>query len=64
MRICEYEPGLNTRPNDGKCDRAGNFVIGHIPVPHAPLAVERAVLGGAVSRIEETSQKELQPQAQ
>lgn len=28
VRICEYEPGLNTRPNDGKCDRAGNFVIG------------------------------------
>lgn len=26
--VCEYEEGLNTRPNDGKCDRHGNFVIG------------------------------------
>jgi L-arabinonolactonase len=28
VKICDYEPGLNTRPNDGKCDRQGNFVIG------------------------------------
>ena len=27
-KICDYEPGLNTRPNDGKCDRQGNFIIG------------------------------------
>ncbi|EKX33599.1 hypothetical protein GUITHDRAFT_147780 [Guillardia theta CCMP2712] len=26
--ICPYEEGLPTRPNDGKCDREGNFVIG------------------------------------
>ena len=26
--MCDYEPDLNTRPNDGKCDREGNFVIG------------------------------------
>lgn len=28
MQVCDYEPELNTRPNDGKCDREGNFVIG------------------------------------
>ena len=28
VKICDYEPGLNTRPNDGKCDRQGNFIIG------------------------------------
>ena len=27
-KICDYEADLNTRPNDGKCDREGNFVIG------------------------------------
>ena len=27
-KICDYEADLNTRPNDGKCDRMGNFVIG------------------------------------
>uniref|UniRef100_A0A7S0VDI7 SMP-30/Gluconolactonase/LRE-like region domain-containing protein n=1 Tax=Hemiselmis tepida TaxID=464990 RepID=A0A7S0VDI7_9CRYP len=27
-KVCAYEEGLNTRPNDGKCDREGNFVIG------------------------------------
>jgi len=27
-KVCDYEPDLNTRPNDGKCDRDGNFVIG------------------------------------
>lgn len=26
--MCDFEPDLNTRPNDGKCDREGNFVIG------------------------------------
>ena len=26
--LCDFEPGLNTRPNDGRCDRDGNFVIG------------------------------------
>ncbi|MCY0389438.1 SMP-30/gluconolactonase/LRE family protein [Robbsia sp. Bb-Pol-6] len=26
--ITDIEPGLNTRLNDGKCDRAGNFVFG------------------------------------
>lgn len=27
-RIAEIEPGLNTRLNDGKCDRQGRFVFG------------------------------------
>lgn len=27
-KICDFEPGLNTRPNDAKCDRTGNFIIG------------------------------------
>ena len=26
--LSEFEPGLNTRPNDGRVDRFGNFVIG------------------------------------
>ena len=26
--ICDYEAGMDTRPNDGKCDRQGNFLIG------------------------------------
>lgn len=28
QKICDYEDGLNTRPNDAKVDRHGNFVIG------------------------------------
>jgi len=27
-KVCDFEPGLNTRPNDGRCDREGNLVIG------------------------------------
>ena len=28
QKICDFEEGLNTRANDGKCDGAGNWVIG------------------------------------
>jgi L-arabinonolactonase len=27
-KICDFEADLNTRPNDAKCDRAGNFIVG------------------------------------
>ena len=27
-KICDFEPGLDTRPNDGRVDRNGSFVIG------------------------------------
>jgi len=27
-KVVDFEPELNTRPNDAKCDRQGNFVIG------------------------------------
>ena len=27
-KICDFEPDLNTRPNDAKCDHAGNFIVG------------------------------------
>ena len=27
-RLTDFEPGLNTRPNDGRVDRSGNFIIG------------------------------------
>lgn len=27
-KLTDFEPGLNTRPNDGRVDREGNFVIG------------------------------------
>lgn len=38
-RICDVEPGLNTRINDGRCDRQGRFVFGMLNEsddPHAP----------------------------
>ena len=28
QKICDFEEGLNTRANDGKCDGEGNWVIG------------------------------------
>jgi L-arabinonolactonase len=28
QKICDFEEGLDTRANDGKCDGAGNWVIG------------------------------------
>ena len=28
QRIVDVEPGLNTRVNDGRCDRQGRFVFG------------------------------------
>ena len=31
-KICDFEADLNTRPNDGKCDHEGNFVIGTVCV--------------------------------
>eukprot|EP00227_Mantoniella_beaufortii_P010203 CAMPEP_0197590938 /NCGR_PEP_ID=MMETSP1326-20131121/12306_1 /TAXON_ID=1155430 /ORGANISM="Genus nov. species nov., Strain RCC2288" /LENGTH=660 /DNA_ID=CAMNT_0043156253 /DNA_START=110 /DNA_END=2089 /DNA_ORIENTATION=+ len=32
--LCAFEPGLNTRPNDGRVDRHGNFIIGSYNKSH------------------------------
>ena len=41
--LSEFEPGLNTRPNDGRVDRFGNFVIGSYNNAHR---VDAAPIGG------------------
>ena len=41
--LSEFEPGLNTRPNDGRVDRAGSFVIGSYNNAHR---VDAAPIGG------------------
>lgn len=33
-KLCEFEPGLNTRPNDGRVDPAGSLVIGSYNLSH------------------------------
>ncbi|TFW34644.1 SMP-30/gluconolactonase/LRE family protein [Massilia horti] len=37
-RICEVEAGLNTRLNDGRCDRQGRFVFGTFNQDDSPKA--------------------------
>ena len=32
--LCEFEAGMNTRPNDGRVDRHGNFIIGSYNKSH------------------------------
>lgn len=33
-KLTEFEPGMDTRPNDGRVDRAGNFVVGSYNMAH------------------------------
>lgn len=33
-QLCDFEPGLNTRPNDGRVDRHGNLIIGSYNLDH------------------------------
>ena len=42
-RLCEFEPGLNTRPNDGRVDRCGNLIIGSYNNAHR---VDAETIGG------------------
>jgi len=41
--VSEFEPGLNTRPNDGRTDREGNFIIGSYNNAHR---VDAQPIGG------------------
>jgi len=42
-RLTDFEPGLNTRPNDGRVDRSGNFIIGSYNNDHR---VDASAIGG------------------
>ena len=42
-RLTDFEPGLNTRPNDGRVDRLGNFIIGSYNNDHR---VDASAIGG------------------
>lgn len=61
-KVSDFEPGLNTRPNDGRVDRAGNFVIGSYNNAHRCGASGRLglwVLDAASSEVDQVHQADL-----
>ncbi|KAG1655181.1 hypothetical protein FOA52_004200 [Chlamydomonas sp. UWO 241] len=40
VKITDFEPGLDTRPNDGRVDREGNFVVGSYNNAHRQNGAE------------------------